>query len=202
MKNVSRGIWLGVALVALSSLSACGGGFSAASVNFDVGIDPNPLGYEVVTDETTGGRLFTIPGHIVSFASSSGAVGATVEGFEAEYFEASSNAAFPGDSIARSRGSMNVYVPPGVVCDDLRADPTFDGCTSNSLGAVFARGPVRFSPSTTFLPLEIAAALDDLLGIGGSVGAYANVTFYGTDDLQRPFQTKSYQFAVIAPVGQ
>ncbi len=181
MKNVSRGIWLSVALVALSSLSACGGGFSAASVSFDVGIDPNPLGYEVDRDEETGGRTFTIPGHNVSFASSAGAVGATVEGFEAEYFEASSNAAFPGDSIARSRGSMNVYVPPGVVCDDLRANPDFDGCTANSLGAVFARGPARLSPPTTFLPLEIAAALDDLLGIGGAVGAYAKADRRGAE---------------------
>ena len=202
MKNVKKTLLLVAALTPFFLLGACSGGFSAAPVSFDVGLDPNPLGYEVDTDEETGSRFFTIPGHIISFASKAGTVGATVEGFKAEYFEASDNEAFPGDSVARSEGSMNVYVPAGITCDELRADPAFDGCTASSEGAVFARGPVRLSPSTTLLPLEIAAALDDLLGIGGAVGAYANVTFYGTDDLQRSFETEPYQFAVIAPVGE
>lgn len=202
MKNLRKTLLLVAVLTPLSLLGACSGGFSAAPYAFDVGLDPNPLGYEVDTDEETGNRDFTIPGHIVSFASKAGAVGATVEGFKAEYFEASDNEAFPGDSVARSEGSMNVYVPAGIVCDELRTDSAFDGCTANSAGAAFARGPVRLSPSTTLLPLEIAAALDDLLGIGGAVGAYANITFYGTDDLQRSFETDPYQFAVIAPVGQ
>ena len=201
MKNVQKAFLLVAVLMPLSLLGACSGGFSAARVSFDVGLDPNPLGYEVDRNEETGGRDFTIPGHIISFASKAGTVGATVEGFRAEYFEASDNETFPGDSIARSEGSMNVYVPAGMTCDELRADPNFDGCNANSEGVTFARGPVRLAPSTTLLPLEIAAALDDLLRVGGAVGAYAKVTFYGTDDLQRPFETEAYQFAVITPVG-
>jgi hypothetical protein len=201
MKNARETMLFGSAVTLLLLLGGCSGGFSAAPYAFNVGLDPNPLGYEVATEDD-GTRLFTIPGHVLSFASKAGAVGVTVEGFEVEYFEASRNEAFPGDSVARSGGSLNVYVPPGVICDALRADSAFDGCTASSPGAVFTRGPTRFSPSTTLLPLEIAAALDNLLGIGGAVGAYANVTFYGTDDLQRPFRTAAYQFAVIAPVGE
>lgn len=204
MKNVHR-VLFAVALPLLLLLSACGGGFSAAPYSFDVGVDPNPLGFSVEIDQETGIIEYIIPAHTLSFASKAGAVGATVEGYDIEYYEASNNPAFPGDYIQRSSGSLNVYVPPGIVCDELREpdpEPAFDYCTVSSEGAAFARGPQRTSQPSYLLPLDIAIQLYDLVGIGGAVGAYANIYFYGTDDLQRPFRTEEpYQMAVEIPVG-
>lgn len=204
MKNV-QGVLFSAALTLLLLLSACGGGFSAAPYSFDVGVDPNPLGFEADTEPATGIITYTIPSHTMTFASKAGAVGATIEGYDIEYYEASNNPAFPGDYIQRSSGSLNVYVPPGIVCDELREpdpEPVFDYCTINSEGATFARGPVRTSPPSYMIPLDIAIQLYDLVGIGGAVGAYANIYFYGTDDLQRPFRTEEpYQMAIAIPVG-
>lgn len=191
MKNVSRGIWLGVAIVALSSLSACGGGFSASSYSFDVELDPNPITYSAQED------VYTIPFQILTFNSKAGAVGATIEGYIVEYLDASGNNAFPGDSEQRSRGSLNVRVPPGIQCPEFNVDPpVIENCTVNTPGAIFARGEPAPSANTQLLPLAIAVRLNELFQTGGLVGATANVTFYGTDDLQRPFTSKPYQFAI------
>ena len=204
MKNVYKGVMLSATLT-LSLLTACSGGFSAAPYAFEVGVNPNPLGFSTSLPDDNGSVTYTIPGHVFSFASKAGAVGATVEGYDAEYYEASDNPAFPGDYIQRSRGSLNVYVPPGIVCDELRnpdPEPAFDYCTVNSDGAAFARGPTRDAPPSYVIPLDIAREIYKLVGIGGAVGAYAHIYFYGTDDLQRPFRTKEpYQMAIQIPVG-
>lgn len=205
MKNVYRGILLSVVLP-LSLLTACSGGISAAPYAFDVGVDPNPLGFDVdLLDAETGAVEFVIPSHTMIFASKAGAVGATIEGYDIEYYEASDNPAFPGDYIQRSSGSLNVYVPPGIVCDELRSpdpEPAFDYCTVNSEGAAFARGPARNSPPSFMIPVDIARELYRLVGIGGAVGAYAHIYFYGTDDLQRSFRTEvPYRMAIQIPVG-
>lgn len=194
-------VLVGGALLAL--LVSCGSGFRPASYGFDVELSPNPLGFDV--DVTEEGPLYTIPSHTFSFSSRAGAVGVTIEGYDVEFYEASNSPAFPGDFIQRSSGSLSVYVPPGILCDELRepdAEPAFDFCTVNSAGAVFARGPERTSPPSFVLPVDIAIALYDLVAVGGAVGAYAQVYFYGTDDLQRPFRTVApYQFAIQIPLG-
>jgi len=204
MKNAPRGILFGVALT-LSFLTACSGGFSAAPYAFDVGVDPNPLGFSASLPDDDDVIIYTIPEHVLSFASKAGAVGATIEGYDIEYYEASDNPAFPGDYIQRSSGSLNVYVPPGIVCDELRSpdpEPAFDYCTTNSEGAAFARGPARNSPGSYLIPLDIAIQIYRLVGTGGAVGAYAHIYFYGTDDLQRSFRSKvPYQMAIQIPLG-
>ena len=205
MKNAPKGISL-VAALTLSLLTACSGGFSAAPYAFDVGVDPNPLGFSVdLIDAETGRLEFIIPSHTMTFASKAGAVGATIEGYDIEYYEASDNPAFPGDYIQRSSGSLNVYVPPGIVCDELRVidpEPAFEYCTIHSEGAAFARGPARTSPPSYMMPVDIAREIYRLVGIGGAVGAYAHIYFYGTDDLQRSFRTTvPYQMAIQIPVG-
>ena len=196
MKNVTKRVLTCLSLVTLSLLSACSGGFSAVPYEFDVAIDPDPLGY--VFDPEEG--IYTIPEHILTFNSKAGAVGATIEGWEADYFEASGNPIFPGDSGQRSRGSLNVRVPPGILCP-TPAEGTVDDCTVNTTGVVFARGAPASSAGTVLLPLDIAIQHRALLTIGGSVGAYAEITFFGTDDLQRDFVSKTYQFAITEPVG-
>jgi hypothetical protein len=205
MKNACKTVLFGSALTLLTLLSSCSRGFSAAPYAFDVGVNPNPLGFSASPNFDTGVVTFGIPAHTFIFASKAGAVGATIEGYDIEYYEASNNPAFPGDFVQRSSGSLNVYVPPGIVCDELRepdAEPAFDFCTVNSEGAVFARGPERTSPPSYVIPLDIASQLYDLVGIGGAVGAYAHIYFYGTDDLQRPFRSQEpYQMAIQIPVG-
>lgn len=201
-----RSVLLACTFLVPSLLSACGGGFSAAPYAFDAGVNPNPLGFDVnILNEETGAVEFEIPSHILTFASQAGAVGATVEGYDIEFYESSNNPAFPGDYIQRSSGSLNVYVPPGIVCDELRApdpEPAFDYCTANSEGAAFARGPERSSPPSFMVPADIAGQLYELVGVGGAVGAYAHVYFYGTDDLQRPFRSEEpYQMAIQIPLG-
>lgn len=195
MKNVRRGIWLGVALVALSSLSACGGGFSASSFGFDVALDPGPLGYEVTDDG------ITVPSHFMIFNSTAGSVGATIEGYTIEYRDSSGNNIFPGDSVQNSRGSLNVRVPPGIQCPPFNDEPVIENCTVNTPGSIFARGEPASSAATFLLPVDIINQYGGLVGIGGAVGATANVTFYGTDDLQRRFESAPFQFAISRPVG-
>jgi hypothetical protein len=196
MKNVSKRISLLLALSLLTLLSACSGGFSASSYAFDVAIDPNPIGYSY--DPLQG--IYTIPSHILTFNSNAGAVGATIEGYEISYFEASGNPIFFGDSEQRSKGSLNVRVPPGILCPTPE-EGAIDNCTVNTPGVVFARGAPAPSQPTFLLPLDVAIQHRNLLTIGGGVGAYAEVTFYGTDDLQRDFVSDIYQFAIAEPVG-
>lgn len=206
MTSARKGVLLSVALLVLSFLNACSGGFGAAPYAFDVGVDPNPLGFGAVVDQDTGVVTYTIPSHTLTFASSAGAVGATIEGYEVEYFEASQNSAFPGDSVQRSRSSLNVYVPPGIVCPEAaggdEGEETSSGvCTVNSPSVVFARGEEVVSQATTMIPIDTAIQLYNLVMVGGAVGAYAEVTFYGTDDLQRGFESEPHQLAIQIPLG-
>lgn len=197
MKNVSRGIWLGIALVALSSLSACSGGFSASSFGFDIALDPSPLGFT----RTPAGIV--VPAHILTFNSTAGSVGATIEGYTVEYLDASGNNLLPGDSEQRSRGTLNVRVPPGIQCPPFNDAPVLENCTVNTPGAVFARGEPASSAPTYLLSISLIAQILEFVDadIGGAVGATANVTFYGTDDLQRRFTSEPFQFAINFPVG-
>ena len=194
MKNARKGILLSVSLT-LSLLTACSGGFSAAPYNFDVALDPSPLGWTL-----TPAGVYEIPSHILTFNSAAGSIGATIEGYTVEYLESSGNPAFPGDSVQRSRGTLNVRVPPGIRCPPFE-DTEVDECTVNTEGVVFARGEPASSAPTFMMPLDIAIQLERLIQIGGAVGATANITFYGTDDVQRRFVSSPYEFAIATPVG-
>lgn len=203
MKNAYKYILSLAAAASLLLLSACSGGFNANTYNFDVEIDPNPISFGVTVNPETGVVTYTLGTQTLSFASKAGAVGATIEGYDVEYYEASDNPAFPGDSIMRSRGSLSVYVRPGILCDELVADAAWDYCNSNSEGARFARGPERISPGIYLAPPDVAREIFRLVGIGGAVGAYADIYFYGTDDLQRPFRTEEpYQMAISITGGE
>ncbi len=193
MKNVQIAL-LGAALVILTLLSACSRGVSANTYGFDVALTPNPLGWE--TDDQ--GKI-TIPSHILTFNSKAGSIGATVEGYHVEYFDSSGNNAFPGDSVQYSEGTLNVHVPPGIRCPPT-PEGQVDECTVNTPGVVFARGESVDSAPTVMLAGDIAIQLQKLVTVGGAVGATAKVTFYGTDDVQRPFVSEPHQFAIATPV--
>lgn len=196
MKNVQKRFLLGALTAVLTLLSACSGGFTAGKYDFDVALDPGPLGYEV-SDQ----GVITIPSHILTFNSTAGSVGATIEGYRVEYFDSSGNNLFPGDSIQFSEGSLNVRVPPGIQCPEFNTAPIIENCTVNTPGVIFARGEPASSASTALLPGDIAQQHLELFQIGGAVGATADVTFYGTDDLQRRFISDPFQFAITVPLG-
>ena len=191
MKNVQL-VLLGAALVVLTLLSACSRGVSASTYGFDVALDPSPLGW------TNQSGIITVPSHILTFHSKAGSIGATIEGYHVEYLDSSGNNAFPGDSVGYSEGTLNVRVPPGIRCPPT-PEGQVDECTVNTSGVVFARGEPASSAGTVMLPISIIAQLEAVLSTGGAVGATANVTFYGTDDVQRPFISKPYQFAIVTP---
>jgi hypothetical protein len=175
-------------------LTACGDGLSFTGPNFTVQTNPSPM----VIDINTNPLTYVNTAHTFSFSSRRGAAGVRIEGYDIEFYDSSNNPVFVGDSVARSSGSLSVYVPAGITCDELKADPTFDNCSINSTGAAFTPGPVRQGPPSNFLvPADIAFSLYNILGDGGAVGAYALVYFYGTDDLGRPFRSTPYQFSLI-----
>ena len=194
MKNVQKRFVFGALLAVLILLSACSGGISASTYDFDVALNPSPLGWDT---STTG--VITIPSHILTFNGKAGSVGATIEGYHVKYLDSSGNNVFPGDSVQYSEGSLNVRVPPGIRCPPP-ATGVVDECTVNTPGVVFARGEPAVSNPTFMLAGGIAIKLQKLVTVGGAVGATANVTFYGTDDLQRPFVSKPHQFAIAIPV--
>ena len=178
-------------------LSGCSVGLNRE--NIDLGIDPDPLGFNYDINEETGAVTFTIPSHTLVFSNKAGAVGATVQGYSIEYYDSSGNPLFPGDHVVNSQGSLNVYVPPGVSCDE--PDPE-RGCRFYDEGARFARSPVVTSPSSFLMPISIAAADFDLLFSGGANGAYGDVYLYGVNDNLVKFRSGPYQIAVQVPVGE
>jgi hypothetical protein len=176
-------------------LTACGDGLSLSTVNFTVQTEPNPLVVDINVTDT--GLEYVNTSHVFSFASRSGALGARIEGYDIEFYDSSGNPVFFGDSGVRSSGSLSVYMPGGLTCDELKANLAFDNCTINSAGASFAPGPVRSGPTSYLVAPDIAIQLFQLFGNGGAVGAYALVYFYGTDDIGRPFRTSGYQYSLI-----
>ena len=180
-------------------LSACGNGISFSSAKFNVQTNPNAFAVDIDVDDQ--GRLtYTNTEHIFTFSSEAGAIGAHVTGYDIEFFDSSNNPLFIGDSILKSSGSFDVYIPAGITCDAI--DPR-NGCTWNSAGATPAPGPkapvvngVLGAPAF-IIPVDIALQLYDLLGQGGAVGAHALIYFYGIDDVGRTFRTPGSQFALI-----
>ncbi len=179
-----------VAASLLALLVACSSGFRAASYGFDVGISPSPLSFGGGTNDGSAG--FTFPEHEISFSSYPGALGVTIKGYEIDFREASGSQLFPGDSVQRNTDGLNIYVPPGLICPSSTAL-----CTINTPGVVFARGQEVSSSSHTLLTEDIARQLDGLVNVGGAVGAYAEIHFYGTDDLQRSFRSDPYRVAIV-----
>lgn len=200
MKNVKKIAILGLASFGLLLLSACGQNvISGASYDFDVSLDPSPLGFWV--DDQ--GKI-TVPGHILTFRSKAGHVGAVIEGYEIEYLDASGSALFPGDTISHSKGSLNFRVPPGFLCpiaEGVNSEVAEAECTINTPGVIIAQGEAVQTTATFMLSADIAYQIIDRYRVGGAVGARAEVTFYGTDDLQRPFVSRTYEWAISSPVG-
>ncbi len=194
MKRLSLMTTLVTLLVLLSSCS-----LGLNRENIDFGIDPNPLGFNYTINPTTGVVTFIIPSHTLRLSNKAGAIGATVQGYSLEFYDSSGNPLFPGDHVVNSQGSLNVYVPAGLICDE--PDPE-RGCHFISPGARYARSPVAVSQTGYFMPITIAFADYQLLFSGGAVGAYADAYLYGVNDNLSAFRSGPYQVAIQVPVGE
>ena len=194
------------AAVLLLLLSSCGINLGYNKPQIDLGISPLPLGFSVSPYTPAPGETvtFTIPSHVLSFASRAGAIGATVEGYTIEFYDSSGNPLFPGDSVVNSQGALNVYVPAGITC--TQPLPVVGGenlgCRFDSEGARYARGPLVTSPNGFFTPITIAYEVYKILFSGGAVGAYGDFYLYGTDDLNSAFRSGPYRMAIQVPVEQ
>ena len=181
-------------------LSSCTDALNSEKI--DLGIDPNPLGFNYDIDDD-GVVTFTIPGHTLSLTSKAGAIGATVEGYSIEFYDSSGNPLFIGDHVVNSQGSLNVYVPPGLTCTDPLPVVGSEvlGCRFDSEGVRYARGPNVTTPGSSFLPITIALEDYRNLFTGGAVGAYADFFLYGTNDLGNTFRSGPYRVNIITPIG-
>jgi hypothetical protein len=182
-------------------LSACGNGITFSAVKFNVQTNPNAFAVDIDVDNE-GRLIYVNTAHTFTFSSEAGAIGAHITGYDIEFYDSSNNPLFIGDSMLKSSGSFDVYVPAGLTCAADVMDPR-NGCTWNSSGATPAPGPkapivngVLGAPAF-IIPIDIALELYDLIGRGGAVGANAQIYFYGVDDIGRTFRTDGYQFALI-----
>lgn len=132
------------------------------------------------------------------FRNASGAPGVTLTGYQIEYFDASGAEVKPGDNMGQV--SMNLFVPPGIQCDE--PDPV-TGCTVLSEGWRIAPGPqVITTEGFNLLPAGIALLHLDTMAASGvpDVGWYAEITFFGfrQNDFA-PFTTVPYKLHIAPP---
>lgn len=161
------------------------------SENIDLAVTPDLLVFTVSGGSDSA--AVSIPAHTLTFTSKEGAIGATVEGYSIEFYDASGQPLFAGDHVVNSRGSLNVYVPPGLACDK----PSAAGhCNFNSPGVRYERGTPVTTTNSAFLPFPIASADYKRLSSGGALGARANFYLYGTNDLGNNFRAGPYQVAI------
>ena len=203
-------LWnVSTAAVLLLLLSSCGFNLGINSERIDFGISPVPLGFSASIYESNpdGTVALSIPSHTLSFSSWSGALGATVEGYTIEFYDASGNPLFSGDNVVNSQGALNVYVPPGLACNEPVPPSGTERvgnfwCRFDSDGVRYTKGPEVTSPGGKFLPITIAAEDYYLLFRGGAVGAYADFYIYGTNDIGRAFRSGPKRVSIQVPQGQ
>lgn len=180
-------------IVGATILAGCGRLVFLPQVDMQAGFTPTNFGFEI--DQQ--GRII-VAAHIATLSAKQGSMGVYVDGYRIDFYDASGNPLFPGDSTLFSRGSLNVYVPPGITCD--LPDPN-NGCTSTSAGATFAAGPQKQIENFIDLPSDMIDQILALLGVGGAVGARGEVFFYGTDTNGYTQILGPYEVGITFPVG-
>ena len=148
-------------------------------------IETGALGYEVTQ---TG---ITVSERILHFRSTAGALGATVTGYTIEFFDQNGNVVNGGDNI--SQGSLNIFVPPGIQCDD---PDDLTGCTANSPGATYAEGPEVQTQPYQLLPAGVIFAHLNALQ---PAGWYGDITFTGFTTTGSGFTTRPFRLAISPP---
>jgi len=174
------------AFVATVVLAACTTEVTSDRLQFALS-DSGTIGYEV--DDQ--GRL-TVQGRNLRFRNGAGAYGVTISEYRIAYFDQVGN---PIDLDGSSQvGSVNLYVPPGIQCDE--PDEVY-GCQLGDPGWRFAPGAEVVSPqSYQLMPAGLAFAH---IAAGYPVGWYAEIEFDGFDTLGQSFTTTPYLVSITAP---
>ncbi|UCH25878.1 MAG: hypothetical protein JSV66_18460 [Trueperaceae bacterium] len=198
--------WLVFALaVPVLILTGCGiNFFNGPSVSFST--VPGALGYSI-----SSSGVITVGERVLTFRNRAGAMGVTLTGYTIEFFN--ENGA-PVDAIESaagidnvSRGSLNLFVPPGIDC----TSPDLDlGCTVNSAGATFVEGPVVSTQGYQLLPDGIVLAhlehctiedqnADGFSGLVCPTGWYGEITFTGVSTTGRGYVSGPHILAIAPP---
>ncbi len=173
-------------LVAIGVLALLAGCNLTPRVDITPGFEPTVFGFEVEED----GILIT--SNVLTFTSRRGSIGARIDGYQIEYLDPAGSPIRVGDSTLYSRGSLNVMVPPGLICDE----EVVEFCTINSPGVRFVERQSLPVSNTVTLPGPIAIMVLQ----GQFVGSRANVYFTGTSDLGQALFLGPYEVAVVYPV--
>ncbi len=144
--------------------------------------DSGTIGYEV----DQNGNI-TIEERTFRFHNLAGGIGATIVGYEVNYFDAG------GGLLGSNAGTLSTFVPAGILCDE--PDPV-RGCTSNSAGAYFTEGPEVVTQGLNILEVGVASAH---IAAGFPIGWYAEVRFNGITTANTNFTTQFYQLQIAAP---
>jgi len=175
-----------VAAALVGLLAACTTTVTPSRLQFTMSPTGN-LGYEV---STTG--EITVTARNLVFRNTAGQVGVTLTGLLIEFYDANDAAAPPGDNA--NVISLNVYVPPGIQCD--QPDPVL-GCTMQSAGARFAPGLQVTTPEAyQLLPVGVVLAH---IGAGQPVGWHADITFTGFTAIGQAFTSETYRVSIAPP---
>ena len=174
------------AFVVTLLLSACTTEVASDRLQFSLS-DSGTIGYEL-DDE---GQL-TVEGRNLRFRNGAGAYGVTISEYRIAFFD---QAGAPIDAGGSSQvGSVNLYVPPGIQCDE--PDVVY-GCKLGDPGWRFAPGAEVVSPqSYQLMPAGLALAH---VAAGFPVGWYAEIEFDGFDTVGQSFTTAPYLVSITAP---
>jgi hypothetical protein len=173
-----------IALVGL--LAACTTEVASSRLQFTMSPSGN-LGYEV----SSSGEI-TIASRNLVFRNAAGEVGLTLTGALIEFFD-ENDAPVTAASNAHVI-SLNVFVPPGIQCDE--PDPVL-GCTLASAGARFAPGPQVVTPEG-YQMLNGLVAIEHIVA-GQPTGWYADITFSGFTAIGQTFTSEPYRVGVVVP---
>ena len=199
MKRLLVRAALAAALVGL--LVACEGYTDPTGLSFTM--EPSgTLGYEV----SSSGEI-TITTRNLVFRNPAGAYGLYLDSYRIEFFDENDDPA-PVDDNAQV-GSLSLFVPPGIQCDEPDAEL---GCTMSSPGWRFAPGPQIVSVSGYQL-LPAGVAQEHLLrsfpdfGEDGDflsfdpqpVGWHADITFTGRTTTGASYTSPTYRVGIAPP---
>lgn len=187
------------ALVGL--LVACDAFTTSAELQFSMEPTGN-LGYEV----SSSGEI-TITSRNLVFRNAAGEYGLALSSYRIEFYDENDDPVLDGDNV--QLGTLSVFVPPGIHCDEPDA---VLGCTLASEGARFAPGPLVVTEAGyQLLPAGIAQAhllrTFPELGDDGDfvpqqpqpIGWHADITFFGRTAVGSSYTSPVYRVGIAPP---